>query len=108
MSQELKAFLCSRCSIQSQKILTMFFSHDALEGDVVSTLGYKNQYVKVPEGHCWVEGDHTGHTLDSNTFGPVSVGLINAKAVCIVWPPERWQSLEAKLPENRKPLSLSL
>ncbi|XP_041971635.1 mitochondrial inner membrane protease subunit 2 [Aricia agestis] len=79
-----------------------------LEGDVVSTLGYKNQYVKVPEGHCWVEGDHTGHTLDSNTFGPVSLGLINARAIYIVWPPERWQSLEAKLPESRKPVSLPI
>lgn len=77
----------------------------ALEGDVVSTLGYKSQYVKVPEGHCWVEGDHTGHTLDSNTFGPVSLGLINARAICIVWPPERWQSLEAKLPTGRRPIS---
>ncbi|KPI99065.1 PREDICTED: mitochondrial inner membrane protease subunit 2 [Papilio xuthus] len=79
-----------------------------LQGDVVSTMGYKNRYVKVPEGHCWVEGDHTGHTLDSNTFGPVSLGLITAKAVYIVWPPERWQKLENKLPESRKPLSLSI
>lgn len=31
-----------------------------LQGDVISTLGYKQQFVKVPEGHCWVEGDHTG------------------------------------------------
>ncbi|CAK1589944.1 unnamed protein product [Parnassius mnemosyne] len=80
----------------------------ALQGDVVSTIGYKNQYVKIPEGHCWVEGDHTGHTLDSNTFGPVSLGLINAKAVSIVWPPARWQKLEAKLPESRKPLSIAM
>ncbi|XP_053617774.1 mitochondrial inner membrane protease subunit 2 [Plodia interpunctella] len=80
----------------------------ALEGDVVSTLGYKNQYVKVPEGHCWVEGDHTGHTLDSNTFGPVSLGLVNAKAVAIVWPPERWQNLETKLPDHRRPITRSI
>lgn len=79
-----------------------------LQGDIVSTLGYKNQYVKVPEGHCWIEGDHTGHTLDSNTFGPVSLGLVNAKAVAIVWPPNRWQALEAKIPPNRKPLSSPL
>ncbi|CAH4030714.1 mitochondrial inner membrane protease subunit 2 [Pieris brassicae] len=77
----------------------------ALEGDIVSTLGYKNQYVRVPEGHIWVEGDHTGHTLDSNTFGPVSLGLVNARAICIVWPPERWQALEAKIPNHRKPVS---
>lgn len=79
-----------------------------LQGDIVSTLGYKNQYVKVPEGHCWIEGDHTGHTLDSNTFGPVSLGLVNAKAVAIVWPPRRWQPLEGKLPAHRRPLSSPL
>ncbi|XP_068623775.1 mitochondrial inner membrane protease subunit 2 [Battus philenor] len=80
----------------------------ALQGDVVSTMGYKSQYVKIPEGHCWIEGDHTGYTLDSNTFGPVSLGLISAKALYIVWPPERWQRLETKLPESRKPLSIGL
>lgn len=31
-----------------------------LQGDVVSTLGYKKPFVRIPEGHCWVEGDHTG------------------------------------------------
>lgn len=89
----------------SQKIIKRVV---ALPGDVVSTIGYKKQYVKVPEGHCWVEGDHTGHTLDSNSFGPVSLGLITAKAVCIVWPPERWQNLEARIPDKRKPLSSSI
>lgn len=35
----------------------------AFQGDVVSTLGYKKPIVRIPEGHCWVEGDHTGaHT----------------------------------------------
>lgn len=80
----------------------------ALQGDVVSTIGYKNQYVKIPEGHCWVEGDHTGHTLDSNTFGPISLGLINARAVCIVWPPSRWQNLDAQLPDKRRPISATI
>lgn len=32
----------------------------AFQGDVVSTLGYKKPFVRIPEGHCWVEGDHTG------------------------------------------------
>lgn len=31
-----------------------------LQGDVVSTVGYKKQFVKIPDGHIWVEGDHTG------------------------------------------------
>lgn len=78
----------------------------ALEGDLIRTLGYKRRYVRIPEGHCWVEGDHTGHSLDSNFFGPVAVGLITAKASRIVWPPERWKRLECELPEERVPLNL--
>uniref|UniRef100_A0A8C6GNW7 Mitochondrial inner membrane protease subunit 2 n=1 Tax=Mus spicilegus TaxID=10103 RepID=A0A8C6GNW7_MUSSI len=42
----------------------------ALEGDIVRTIGHKNRLVKVPRGHMWVEGDHHGHSFDSNSFGP--------------------------------------
>lgn len=28
--------------------------------------------IRVPEGHCWVEGDNKASSLDSRTFGPVS------------------------------------
>ncbi|XP_061495954.1 mitochondrial inner membrane protease subunit 2 isoform X4 [Rhineura floridana] len=42
----------------------------ALEGDIIKTIGYKKKYVKVPHGHMWVEGDHHGHSFDSNAFGP--------------------------------------
>ncbi|KAG8232391.1 hypothetical protein J437_LFUL012534 [Ladona fulva] len=77
-----------------------------IEGDVIQTLGYKKEYVKVPQGHCWVEGDHTGHTLDSNSFGPIALGLVTAKASCIVWPPSRWQRLKSELPSSRIPVNL--
>ena len=73
----------------------------ALEGDVIRTLSYKNRYLKIPEGHCWVEGDHHGQSLDSNYFGPVALGLINAKASHIVWPPHRWQRLQVCVPPDR-------
>ncbi|XP_045462771.1 mitochondrial inner membrane protease subunit 2 [Harmonia axyridis] len=78
-----------------------------VQGDIIETIGYKNHIVRIPEGHCWVEGDHTGHSMDSNNFGPVSLGLITAKATCIVWPPSRWQFLSSSLPESRLPLNLS-
>lgn len=87
----------------SQKIIKRII---ALEGDLVRTIGYKSRYIRIPEGHCWVEGDHTGHSLDSNFFGPVAIGLITAKALQIVWPPERWQRLESELPDERIPLNL--
>ncbi|CAO2586197.1 Mitochondrial inner membrane protease subunit 2, partial [Lemmus lemmus] len=43
------------------------------------TIGHKNRLVKVPPGHMWVEGDHHGHSFDSNSFGPNGVlnGNIN-------------------------------
>ncbi|XP_052399334.1 mitochondrial inner membrane protease subunit 2-like isoform X1 [Carassius gibelio] len=48
-------------------------NYQVQRGDIVSvlTLGYKNCYVRVPDGHLWIEGDHHGHSFDSNTFGPV-------------------------------------
>lgn len=42
--------------------------------------------VEVPQGHVWVEGDNWRHTLDSNTYGPISRSLIIGKAVSIVRP----------------------
>ncbi|XP_043280603.1 mitochondrial inner membrane protease subunit 2 [Venturia canescens] len=86
----------------SQKLIKRIIG---LSGDIVATIGYKSPVVEVPEGHCWVEGDHTGHSMDSNCFGPVSLGLVTAKATCIVWPPSRWQYLKSTVPENRKPIN---
>ncbi|XP_075392624.1 mitochondrial inner membrane protease subunit 2-like isoform X3 [Tenrec ecaudatus] len=73
----------------------------ALEGDVVRTMGHKRRYVQIPPGHMWVEGDHRGHSFDSNSFGPVSLGLLHAHATHILWPPQRWQRLESVLPPER-------
>ncbi|KAF7223977.1 mitochondrial inner membrane protease subunit 2 isoform X1 [Nothobranchius furzeri] len=75
-----------------------------LEGDFIRTLGYKNRFVRIPDGHFWIEGDHHGHSLDSNSFGPVSVGLLHGRASYIIWPPNRWQRIRASLPLDRGPL----
>ncbi|XP_036616536.1 mitochondrial inner membrane protease subunit 2 [Trichosurus vulpecula] len=76
----------------------------ALEGDIIKTMDYRNQYVKIPPGHIWVEGDHHGRSFDSNAFGPVSLGLLHAHATHILWPPQRWQRLESILPPERGPI----
>uniref|UniRef100_A0A3B1K4I8 Mitochondrial inner membrane protease subunit n=1 Tax=Astyanax mexicanus TaxID=7994 RepID=A0A3B1K4I8_ASTMX len=76
----------------------------ALEGDFIKTLGYKNRYLRVPDGHLWIEGDHHGHSFDSNTFGPVSLGLIHGKASHIIWPPNRWQKIKPSVPPDRRPM----
>lgn len=78
-----------------------------LQGELVRTLSYRKEFVRVPEGHCWVEGDHTGNSLDSNTFGPVALGLITSRATLVVWPPSRWQVLSSDLPKKRIPMKLS-
>jgi len=69
----------------------------AVEGDTVRTLSYKSRYVRVPKGHCWLEGDRPECSMDSNMFGPVPMGLINAEVSRIVWPPRRWQRLDSNL-----------
>ena len=37
--------------------------------------------VVVPHGHIWVEGDNSGKTYDSRDFGPISMNLVDGKAV---------------------------
>jgi len=64
-----------------------------LEGDLVVTKRYKKPLVRVPKGHCWVEGDNAGRSMDSNEFGPISLGLVTAKATFILWPLSRCRHL---------------
>ncbi|KAF8434585.1 peptidase S24/S26A/S26B/S26C [Boletus edulis BED1] len=62
----------------------------AVADDFVQTLPpYPDAEVFVPEGHIWVEGDEPFRTLDSNTFGPVPLGLVDAKLSYIIWPLHR-------------------
>ncbi|GAA97006.1 uncharacterized protein L969DRAFT_90420 [Mixia osmundae IAM 14324] len=62
-----------------------------LPGDLVKTRRpYPDRYVKVPEAHCWVEGDESFHSTDSNTFGPIPIKLIDARVAYILWPGSRW------------------
>lgn len=75
-----------------------------VEGDFVRTPRYKHDYAFIPRGHCWIEGDNSKSSLDSNSFGPVSVGLIKAKATHIIWPPSRWKRLECDIPSSRMPV----
>ncbi|XP_011494460.1 PREDICTED: mitochondrial inner membrane protease subunit 2-like [Ceratosolen solmsi marchali] len=76
-----------------------------LSGDVIQTLGYRTEILQVPDKQCWVEGDHIGHSMDSNSFGPIPIESITAKATCIVWPPSRWQNLNNFVPNSRTPLN---
>jgi len=76
-----------------------------IEGDLIRTLSYKKTFVRVPEGRCWVEGENQKTSLDSNSFGPLPVGLVYAKATHIIWPPSRWQRIDVS--SLRKPVKQS-
>ncbi|XVF55102.1 hypothetical protein PTKIN_Ptkin06aG0009400 [Pterospermum kingtungense] len=69
-----------------------------LPGDRVGT---HYDMVKIPDGHCWVEGDNSSSSVDSRSFGPVPLGLINGRATHVVWPPHRIGSIGRKVAENR-------
>lgn len=45
--------------------------------------------VLIPLNHIWVEGDNI-HSIDSNTYGPVSTGMVVAKVAWIIWPLNRF------------------
>ncbi|KAJ8678835.1 hypothetical protein QAD02_014622 [Eretmocerus hayati] len=72
-----------------------------LSGDVIHTLKYRDPILQVPDNYCWVEGDNPTLSLDSNSYGPIPLDTITAKATCILWPPSRWQSLNSFIPDSR-------
>ncbi|KAJ2157714.1 hypothetical protein GGF46_004317 [Coemansia sp. RSA 552] len=75
----------------------------AMPHDCVVPLGQSDSFVRVPVGHCWVEGDESYHSKDSNAFGPVPIALISGRAITPVWPPSRFGVRLPPLPEWKKP-----
>ncbi|KAL5538371.1 hypothetical protein UlMin_045390 [Ulmus minor] len=72
----------------------------ALPGDWIG-IRHSSDVLRIPEGHCWVEGDNPSSSLDSNSFGPVPLGLVKGRVTNIVWPPQRIGPVERKVPEAR-------
>ncbi|KAH9784126.1 mitochondrial inner membrane protease subunit 2 [Citrus sinensis] len=71
-----------------------------LPGDWIGT-PMTNDVVKVPNGHCWVEGDNPSSSLDSRSFGPIPLGLVKGRVTHILWPPQRVRHVERKNHQNR-------
>ncbi|ODQ54457.1 LexA/Signal peptidase [Saitoella complicata NRRL Y-17804] len=81
-----------RSPLDPGKILTKRIV--GLGGDtVVTRKPYPSSYVEIPPGHAWLEGDEQFHSTDSNTYGPVSLTLIEAKVKGIIWP--RWSGVSS-------------
>ncbi|KAL9242394.1 hypothetical protein vseg_016396 [Gypsophila vaccaria] len=57
--------------------------------------------VKIPNGHCWVEGDNSATSMDSRSFGPVPLGLAQGRVTHILWPPQRIGKVEKEVPQQR-------
>lgn len=70
-----------------------------LPGDLVRTISYKKEYVLVPEGHCWLEGDNYSKSYDSNAFGCVPMALVLGQAKAVIFP--RLAPIKSDLPDHR-------
>ncbi|KAF5476253.1 hypothetical protein F2P56_007986 [Juglans regia] len=73
----------------------------ALPGDWIGTTHNSYDVLKIPEGHCWVEGDNSASSMDSRSFGPIPLALVQGRVTHIVWPPERLGVVERRYPKER-------
>jgi len=48
------------------------------------------QWVQVPVGNVWLEGDNPAISRDSRIYGPVPLAMIRGRVVARVWPRPRW------------------
>ncbi|XP_078437043.1 peptidase S24/S26A/S26B/S26C family protein [Wolffia australiana] len=72
----------------------------ALPGDWIRN-PVSHDIVKIPEGHCWVEGDNSGSSFDSRTFGPVPLGLVKGRVSHVIWPPQRVGKVQGRMPSGK-------
>lgn len=47
---------------------------------------FRSKVVIVPKGHLWLEGDNSENSIDSRTYGPVPMGLIQSRAAVRLYP----------------------
>ncbi|KAJ0610820.1 putative signal peptidase I [Helianthus annuus] len=69
-----------------------------MEGDYISNV---NGATRVPEGHCWVEGDNSAFSSDSRTYGPIPLGLIRGRVTHVIWPPQRMKKVDRRIAQDR-------
>ncbi|CAN6715592.1 unnamed protein product [Malus baccata var. baccata] len=70
----------------------------ALPGEWIG-MCHSYDVVKIP-GHCWVEGDNSSSSLDSRSFGPIPLGLVEGRVTHILWPPQRMGAVERITPHD--------
>lgn len=73
----------------------------ALEGDWVA-LPDRVDIEKIPQGHCWLEGDNANLSEDSRSkYGAVPLALIEGRVTHVLWPPSRMSSVSSFTPPGR-------
>lgn len=72
--------------LEPEKLVTKRIT--GVQGETISTHcpPYPRPEAKVPRNHLWVEGDNSFHSVDSNTFGPISQALVVGKVIKVIWP----------------------
>jgi inner membrane protease subunit 1 len=46
----------------------------------------KKEYVTIPDGHVWLQGDNEGNSTDSRDYGPVPMEMLRGRVFAKVWP----------------------
>jgi inner membrane protease subunit 1 len=44
----------------------------------------EGQWIKVPKGHVWLQGDNMSNSTDSRMYGPVPIGIVKGKVLARV------------------------
>lgn len=73
------SILCSSPSNHKEKYVKRIIG---LPGDWIGTTHNSYDVLKIPEGHCWLEGDNSASSKDSRSLGPV-IALSAVFAVCL-------------------------
>lgn len=47
---------------------------------------FRSKVIVVPKGHLWLEGDNSENSIDSRTYGPVPMGLVQSRAAVRLYP----------------------
>ncbi|KAJ2699851.1 hypothetical protein FB645_005178 [Coemansia sp. IMI 203386] len=60
-----------------------------LGGDTICidpTKKEKLEYLQIPNGYLWLQGDNHSNSTDSRTYGPIPMSLVSGKVVARAWP----------------------
>ncbi|THD28230.1 Mitochondrial inner membrane protease subunit 1 [Fasciola hepatica] len=61
---------------------------------------------EVPPNHVWLEGDNSGHSLDSRNYGPVPTSRLEYRVLLRLWPLTSFGRLSTHEPNPTSPPSV--